>query len=276
MRQAVLGAAVALFALAAILLFVRHVQSGSSFLYWYAMGLVFISLGLMTILWYRAMGDPITWAGRIAQYLGGIYLFTSVWLSFKTARAEKVPVQSVLAEVFKEPRQFHAAIVETVTDAIISIDREGRVLLWNRAAEKMFGYTHEEATGSDLVELISPEKHAGVLSTHFARPASEQKEEPARPGTELVLKRKSGLVFPAEMTVSGTLVSGQWIGTFAFRDITERKQAEEALRASEKESQRLAAESAIMAEIGRIVSSTLVIDEVYELFAEGSAQADPL
>jgi PAS domain S-box-containing protein len=267
-RQTVLGAAVALFALAALLLFLRHAQSGSSFLYWYAMGLVFISLGLMTILWYRAMGDPITWAGRIAQYLGSIYLFMSVWLSFKTARAEKVPVQSVLAEIFKEPREFHAAIVETVTDAIISIDREGRVLLWNRAAERMFGYTLEEATGSDLVGLISPETCAGGLSAHFARPVSEQKEEPARPGTELVLKRKTGAVFPAEMTVSGTLVSGQWIGTFVFRDVTLRKRAEEELKEREKENRQLAQENAIVAEIGRIIGSTLVIDEVYERFSK--------
>ena len=51
------------------------------------------------------------------------------------------------------------------------------------------------------------------------------------------------------------------------RDITERKRAEEALRKSEEEAKRLAQENAIMAEIGRIISSTLDIEEVYERFA---------
>ena len=53
-----------------------------------------------------------------------------------------------------------------------------------------------------------------------------------------------------------------------FQDITERKLAEEALRRSEKEATRLARENAIMAEIGRIINSTLNIEEVYRRFAE--------
>ena len=60
------------------------------------------------------------------------------------------------------------------------------------------------------------------------------------------------------------------------RDITERKRMEEALRRSEEESKALAQENAIMAEIGRIISSTLNIEEVYERFAEEVRKAHSL
>ena len=59
------------------------------------------------------------------------------------------------------------------------------------------------------------------------------------------------------------------------RDITERKRAEESLRQSEENARQLAEENAVMAEIGRIISSTLNIDEVYERFAQSVRKLIP-
>ena len=69
---------------------------------------------------------------------------------------------------------------------------------------------------------------------------------------------------------------GQIVGLrSAIQDISKRKRAEEALRQSEQEAKRLAQENAMVAEIGRIISSTLNIEEVYEKFAEEAREAHP-
>ena len=72
-------------------------------------------------------------------------------------------------------------------------------------------------------------------------------------------------------------IANQIAGAIANAQLfAERKQAEESLKQSEENAKRLAQENAIMAEIGRIISSTLNIDEVYESFAEEGQEDHPL
>ena len=57
----------------------------------------------------------------------------------------------------------YKSLVETASDAIISLDQENRVILWNSSAEKIFGYTKAEAIGSPVFGMFIPEEHANTL-----------------------------------------------------------------------------------------------------------------
>jgi PAS domain S-box-containing protein len=116
-----------------------------------------------------------------------------------------------------------AAIVETSDDAIVSKDLNGFVLSWNRAAERMFGYTAEEMIGRSI-RLIIP----------FDRQAEEDhvlgkiaRGEPVE-HFETVRRKKDGSFIPVSLTVSPIIDSaGVVVGASKIaRDITERRQAE--------------------------------------------------
>ena len=59
-------------------------------------------------------------------------------------------MEAVLSDVFRRPREFYATLVESTSDAVVVTDGEERVLLWNSAAERMFGYTLDEVSGNGI------------------------------------------------------------------------------------------------------------------------------
>jgi len=144
-----------------------------------------------------------------------------------------------------------AAIVESSEDAIISKDLNAIITSWNQAAEKLFGYTAEEAVGKSITILIPPDR---------------QNEEPAileriRRGEriehyETVRQRKDGSLLNISLTVSpirdgkGNIIGASKIA----REITQRKQMEAALRASEDQ---LAAELRAMQDLHYLTTQLL-------------------
>jgi PAS domain S-box-containing protein len=126
----------------------------------------------------------------------------------------------------------HQAMLDVALDCVISIDEQGRVLEFNPAAERTFGYTAEEAVGRDLAELIVPpelrqrhrEGFARYLATGVARVLDRR--------VELTGMRSDGSTFPVELTITRIDLPEQPGFAGYLRDITDRKQAEEELRAS--------------------------------------------
>lgn len=90
LRQIVLGAAIALFAITSILLMRLYLRSKSDILYWYSLGVGAISLGLFGVFLPSYVGGLLSWTGRIAQYLGCTYLLVSVLVAFKGTRTQEV------------------------------------------------------------------------------------------------------------------------------------------------------------------------------------------
>jgi two-component system cell cycle sensor histidine kinase/response regulator CckA len=136
-----------------------------------------------------------------------------------------------------------SAIVTSAMDGIITVDREQRIVLFNRAAEKMFGYTALEMTGQPL-ECLLPERfrqsHSRLVDG-FAKTDTTTR----RIGelNHLSALRANGQEFPIEASISGASVSGERFLTAIIRDVTERELAEVALRRGEaelKEAQRVA------------------------------------
>ena len=135
------------------------------------------------------------------------------------------------------------AMADASHDAVIMINSSGEVLFWNQAAERMFGYSAEDALGKEMHMLFVPEDYRAQAFAGL--------EQFARTGTgvalgkvlELYAQDGEGKRFPVEVAVSPFKLDDGWYAVGQVRDITERKKAEEALRDAEERS-RLVLESA--------------------------------
>jgi PAS domain S-box-containing protein len=121
------------------------------------------------------------------------------------------------------------AIVRSAMDAIITVDRGQRVVLFNAAAEAMFGYRAADVLGTPLERFIPARFHAAHRAhiEHFARTG----ETARRMGLQTALRalRSDGTEFPIEASISQVTVGDQLLLTVIMRDVTERVQAEEQL-----------------------------------------------
>jgi PAS domain S-box-containing protein len=142
-------------------------------------------------------------------------------------------LENKVAERTLELEQANArvkSIVENAAEAIITIDTDQKIVLFNPAAEKMFGYNTAEVLGQPLTVLI-PQQSRTIHEEEvhrFRREAVTARTMDTR--RETAGLRKDGTGFPAEAGICKMELVGQTFFTAFLRDITERKQAEEALR----------------------------------------------
>ena len=128
-----------------------------------------------------------------------------------------------------------SGVINTAHDAIISIDDQQNITLFNQGAERIFGYTTEEAMGQPLTLLLPESFQAHHNQYVIAFGQGEQGTRimaPNRP--EVKGQRKNGTEFPAEVSISSLVLNGERIFTAVVRDVTERQEAKDALTASEQ------------------------------------------
>lgn len=134
----------------------------------------------------------------------------------------------------RESEAYARAVVDSALDAVITIDHEGRVVEFNPAAERLFGYSHAEAVGRELAQLIVPptlrERHRRGLARHVA--TGERTLLGRR--VEMPAQRKDGTGILAELAIARIDVEGPPRYTAYLRDVTEQRRAQEALRESER------------------------------------------
>ena len=123
-----------------------------------------------------------------------------------------------------------SGIVSIAADAIISVDEDQRITLFNEGAEKVFGYAKEEMIGTALDRLI-PERLRAIHREHVAHfGAAQEFARKVDEGRGIFGLRKNGEEFPAEASISKVTVGGATFFSVVMRDITRRKSREEALR----------------------------------------------
>ena len=125
----------------------------------------------------------------------------------------------------------YAGIVSISADAIISIDDDQRITIFNDGAEKIFGYSRSEAIGAPL-DILIPDRFRSAHRQHVERFAVGDVTA-RRMGERLTTiagLRKNGEEFPAEAAISKLQVGEKTLLTVALRDITERKRIEEELK----------------------------------------------
>ena len=114
-------------------------------------------------------------------------------------------------------------LLEAAPDAMLCVAADGRIVLVNAQAERLFGYGREELVGHP-VELLVPE---GAREVHRRRRAGYLTDPRPRPmgmGMELAGRRRDGSTFPAEISLSAVDAPGGTLVTAAVRDITERRE----------------------------------------------------
>jgi PAS domain S-box-containing protein len=134
----------------------------------------------------------------------------------------------------EERMNYDKAIVEQAGDAIIAVDREGRVEVWNAAAERLFGYSAEEARAGGL-DLIIPERFRAAHWTGFDRALASGTTKYGSKALVTRSQRKDGSTIYVELSF-GLLRddAGTVQGALAIaRDGTERYLAERARRSKE-------------------------------------------
>jgi PAS domain S-box-containing protein len=130
--------------------------------------------------------------------------------------------------------EFHRVVVETASDAVVSIDHRGEILLANHATSKTFGYEASELIGQPLTKLM-PEYLRDLHEAGLQRYQETGHRHINWQSTELVGLRKNGEEFPVEVSFGEINNNGHRVFTGFIRDISERKQAEETLRARERD-----------------------------------------
>ena len=126
-------------------------------------------------------------------------------------------------------------IIESAMDAIITVDEDQRLVLFNRAAEQMFGYSAQEAIGQPLDRFV-PDRFRDVHRHHihtFGRSGVTSRKM-GKLGT-VMGRRSNGEEFPIEAAISHIDVDGKKYYTVILRDITERKRAEDLLQESQRQ-----------------------------------------
>jgi PAS domain S-box-containing protein len=124
------------------------------------------------------------------------------------------------------------ALLESAAQAILAVNADGRVVLANRMAEKMFGYNQEELLGQPL-DLLVPKDAQHRHREHHKAFFADPRNRSMGMGLDLQGQRKDGSRFPIEASLNHIETPEERLGVAFVSDITERKRVEEALHESE-------------------------------------------
>ena len=123
----------------------------------------------------------------------------------------------------------HKAVIDSALDAIIVNDAQGRITEFNPAAERVFGYRRAEVVGADFADLLIPGSENGRLRRKFRENLNRGEPPFQSRRVEVNALHSGGHEFPVELSVQRIDGDGNLYFTAFLRDITERKQIEEAL-----------------------------------------------
>ena len=190
----------------------------------YAIVLAVEDADMVVVRWLLAVGTPLVAGLLISQLL---------------ARLQRQ------ASRRRQSEERMRLVLDTAPDAFITLDRDGRIITWNVAAERLFGWSQQEAVGRTMRELIVPPEHQDRHDER--REALIDSDSPAATEHfEVEFQRRDGSRFPGEATVSKLEAGGEVFVSGFITDVTEqlRRDAErEALvreQAARAEAERVA------------------------------------
>lgn len=142
--------------------------------------------------------------------------------SMLIAAAERTLELSHVQKRLLESEERFRSIVESSRDGILIVDESGRITYWNPAAEHVFGYTADEATGRNIIELLTPPEltgeHLTILEEFQATGGGRLFEETARYDGI----RKDGTRIRVEVTASSLESGGERVALVTTRELSDR------------------------------------------------------
>ena len=159
-------------------------------------------------------------------------------------------------------------VVNAAQDAIIILDHEGNIALWNESAVRIFGYTIEEALGQNLHRLLAPPRFQEDHQKGFAEFVHSGKGKAVGQVLELAALRKNGEEFPVELSLSSMQLKEEWHAVGILRDITERKRSQDVLIKTNRQLAQAitrANELAFQAELANMAKSEFLANMSHEI-----------
>ncbi len=209
-----------------------------------------------TLASWRELAAPIALGALlVCGFLGAAALL----LGYELQREQK------LDQALREADDRYRRTIDSVMDAMVSVDAEQRIILFNPAAERMFGIPAAEALGQPL-DLLIPPRLQGTHNEHiraFARSAVASRD--MAPNREVLGRRADGSEFPVESAVSQTRIDGALQFTAVLRDVTERRRRQAELEQMNRELRRLSTAQQTVREEERARISRELHDDLGQL-----------
>ncbi len=185
----------------------------------------------------------------------------------RNAAGEMIGVVLTFRDVTEQRRAEHevrqsearkSAVLEAALDCIITMDDEGKVVEFNPAAEKTFGYSRAEVIGQELSSLIIPLRMREAHQKGMAHYLETGEGPVLGKRLELPAMRADGTEFPVELAITLIPTDGPPLFTAYLRDISERKRTEQALLEAQRELEsRVAERTAELAQANEFLKALL-------------------
>ena len=210
--------------------------------------------------WRVRKGGRTFWAGvaisAIRDPQGQLVGFAKVTRDLTDRKAAEEAVR-------RSEAQFRA-LFESSPDAIIVSDLNGRIGEINARVENLFGYERGELTGQSI-DLLVPERFRPTHPSHRDHYSSTPRVRPMGAGLELFGRRKDGSEFPADIMLGPVETAQGRVVLSVIRDLTEKRNAEEALRQSELQKRYLAEELNTEARFDEIIGESVALKRVLKM-----------
>lgn len=169
--------------------------------------------------WYRCIDKAIEWPdGRLVRFEMAIDI-----------HEHKMSEKSL-----QESEERFEAISTFAQDAIIAIDNKANITFWNKAAERVFGYSREEVLDQDVHLLLAPQAYHKICRSAFSIFQTTGEGSAIGKTLELTAKNRNGIEFPIEISLSSVMLKNEWTAVAVIRDATERKKFEDTLLHAKK------------------------------------------
>ena len=152
---------------------------------------------------------------------------------------EGIYVASTVREAVKDSRgeSDFRTLLDSAPDAMIIVDKRGKIAIVNSQVESMFGYAREELLGGKI-EMLLPKSLRSQHKKHRNDYIADPQPRPMGDGQKLVARRKDGGEFPVEISLSPTQTDKGSFVWSVIRDVTERKRMEEEINAARRDAER--------------------------------------
>ena len=179
--------------------------------------------------WRRTVWPVLTGVGLVL-----LFLLATTWFMVRNMRREET-----LASALQESDERLRQLVQSAMDVVVTVDEDLSIVLFNCAAETMFGVAAREVLGQPITRLLneSSGRTYGELMRAYLESGARSHVDLGRP--EIVGLRPDGQEIPFESSFSGTIFRGRVYLTSLLRDVSERQRSERELRETNRQLEEL-------------------------------------